>query len=279
MPSLSNLNEETFDEAEKFWNLSQLYADLARAKGKELTPTQKKYLRGLLCGFSPVDIAEKTVTTSKSVSVTLAREIYPAIKQICGKEKDEKLNWGSVRPLLEEKGYKREVSAIELLWQRLKSRGSETDKMGPVLLGAQPQTLDFHEPSPNNSKKITIPAGSEIRFQVTLDRPGNLLLLEKGTSGKFWCLCPSYYAPIAPFPAGVAVLPQPETQYKCFKLSKHTGVEELVAAIAPQAPNFPWLPKPDGEPLQLQEGHLRDLLAFLEGDGDAEVLYMDFEVV
>lgn len=277
MVSQPHPNEETFDEAESFWNLPQLYADIAAVKTKELTPAQKRYLRGLLCGFSPDEIAKKIFTSPKSVSVTLSRDIYPSIKQICGKED---LQWGSVRALLEQKGYKRNglLSRLELLWQQLKERGVETDKMGPVLWDGKHGTMDFYEPSPEDSQKKKVRAGSNIRFEVTLDRPGDLLLLEKGTSGKFWCLCPSIFAPLPSFNSGVAVLPQPNTTYPCFTLSADTGAEELVAAIAPQSPGFPWLPKGNDEPLELQENHLQDLLAFLD-NGDCQVLYMDFEVV
>ena len=51
--------EEEFIEAKNNWDLEKLYIDLASAKGKALTPVEKKFLRGLLCGFSPAEIANK----------------------------------------------------------------------------------------------------------------------------------------------------------------------------------------------------------------------------
>jgi hypothetical protein len=67
-------NQENFDRAEIEWNLDQLYGDLAIAKdkisfnlhySKELTETEKLHLRGLLCGYSPTEIATKLFKKSK----------------------------------------------------------------------------------------------------------------------------------------------------------------------------------------------------------------------
>lgn len=49
--------QEEFIEARNHWELEKLYIDLASAKGKALTPVEKKFLRGLLCGLSPAEIA------------------------------------------------------------------------------------------------------------------------------------------------------------------------------------------------------------------------------
>ena len=51
--------KEQFKLAENEWDLENLYEDLGSAKGKNLTPMEKSHLRGLLCGFSPAEIAEK----------------------------------------------------------------------------------------------------------------------------------------------------------------------------------------------------------------------------
>ncbi|MBD3563405.1 helix-turn-helix domain-containing protein, partial [Planktothrix sp. FACHB-1355] len=54
MPS----NNEQFTEAANHWDLETLYTDLASAKGKRLTSVEKLHLRGLLCGYSPAEIAQ-----------------------------------------------------------------------------------------------------------------------------------------------------------------------------------------------------------------------------
>ncbi len=51
---------ELFSQVAKYWDLETLYKDLASAKGKHLTPVEKLHLRGLLCGYSPSEIAETT---------------------------------------------------------------------------------------------------------------------------------------------------------------------------------------------------------------------------
>jgi hypothetical protein len=177
------------------------------------------------------------------------------------------------------KPWLREVVYLEwwkqLLWEQLKTRGKETDKMGPVVLTEE--TLDMWEPDSEYAQSVEL--GSRIRFEVELDRDGHLLLLERATSGKLWCLCPSLLAPKPRFEKGKAVLPQKEAPLKWFLLSGNPGKEEIVAAIAPQSPRFDWLPQPDEKPLLLQGAHLSDLLAYLEGEAECQVLYMDYEVV
>lgn len=161
------------------------------------------------------------------------------------------------------------------LWGQLKTRGKETDKMGPVVLTEN--TLEMWEPDSEYAQSVEL--GSRIRFEVELDRDGHLLLLERATSGKLYCLCPSFFAPKPRFEKGKAVLPQEEARLKSFLLSGNPGKEEIVVAIAPQSPHFDWLPQPDEKPLLLQGAHLSDLLAYLEGEAECQVLYMDYEVV
>jgi len=56
-PAMASSNDR-FREAARDWDLETLYTDLASAKGKRLTPTEKQHLRGLLCGYSPAEISE-----------------------------------------------------------------------------------------------------------------------------------------------------------------------------------------------------------------------------
>ncbi len=73
--SESNESEEEFIEDQNNWTLEKLYINLASSKGKALTPVEKKFLRGFLCGLSPAEIAN-TVYKSRSsntVRVYLSR--------------------------------------------------------------------------------------------------------------------------------------------------------------------------------------------------------------
>ena len=104
--------EEEFIEAKQTWELEKLYVDLASAKAKALTPVEKKFLRGLLCGFSPAEIA-KTVYNSRSsstVRVYLSNGLYKYLEEMLSNQTGENVkvkNWSRVTQLLEKAGYKK----------------------------------------------------------------------------------------------------------------------------------------------------------------------------
>lgn len=107
-----NKIEEEFVEAKNNWELEKLYVDLASAKGKALTPVEKKFLRGLLCGFSPAEIAN-TVYQSRSsstVRVYLSNGLYKYIEEMLSNQEGYSVkvkNWSRVTQLLEKAGYKK----------------------------------------------------------------------------------------------------------------------------------------------------------------------------
>ena len=161
-------------------------------------------------------------------------------------------------------------------WYLLKNMAVSTNKMGPVILGMS--KMDMWR-SDSNYPNI-VPLGSEIKFEVQLERSGYLTLLEKGTSGKFFCLSPSFLAPSPSFErAGAVLLPMEGASRKSFKLKGKPGVEEIIAAIAPERPKLDWLPKPDQPPLLLQGKHLQEFLVYFEGKSDCTLWYMDYQVV
>lgn len=111
--------EEEFIEAKNNWDLEKLYIDLASAKGKALTPVEKKFLRGLLCGFSPAEIANKVYKTrsSSTVRVYLSNGLYKYIEEMLSKQANDSIkvkNWSRVTQLLEKAGYKK-------LWLQIES--------------------------------------------------------------------------------------------------------------------------------------------------------------
>jgi len=53
-----------------------LFDSLASAKGKRLTPTEKQHLRGLLCGYSPAEIAERLSKNPKGIAVDFCNTLY-----------------------------------------------------------------------------------------------------------------------------------------------------------------------------------------------------------
>jgi hypothetical protein len=109
-------DEAKFTEAEKNWNLENLYEDLRAAKQrcgsvkrKVLTETEKCHLRGLLCGYSPEEIANKRGVEFGTIKDTLSKTLYRYIEDLLNYE--EKIrHWADVSDFLEQAGYKIQVS-------------------------------------------------------------------------------------------------------------------------------------------------------------------------
>jgi len=120
--------------------------------------------------------------------------------------------------------------------------------------------------------------GSNIRFEVNLNQAGCLLLLDKGTTGRIYCLCPSRYAPESHLPAGLTVLPQDKSPHKSFKITENPGLEQLVAVIVKDKLPLEWLPEGIKAPLQLNEDHLKTLLEYLAHCLNCQILYAEFTV-
>ncbi len=103
--SMAPTNEQ-FTPAAHQWDLETLYTDLASAKGKRLTPVEKLHLRGLLCGYSPGEMAEKLGKDAKGVESDLCASIYKYVKSLIGKCNEKIGNWRNISEWLEEAGYK-----------------------------------------------------------------------------------------------------------------------------------------------------------------------------
>ena len=149
--------------------------------------------------------------------------------------------------------------------------------MKPVLIKSV-ATLDMGGAEIEDDDKPSVPLGSKIYFQLQLEKAGYLLLLEKGTSGKMWCLSPSGgFAPNPHLSAGVVKLPMLGARQSHFKLTGNPGVEEVVAVIAKDKPMLAWLSQSD-RLLELREGHLKGLLEYLNHSRDCQVLRMEYRV-
>jgi hypothetical protein len=178
--------------------------------------------------------------------------------------------WAKTRGLITET-----LLTLEKLWNQIKLKATPTEKMGPVLVEGV-STLDMYEPE---SKYLqTVKLGSHIQFHLELENTGHLILLEKGTSGRLWCLCPSFFAPQSYLNSEKAVLPQKNSPQTSFKVTGVPGREEIVAIIAATSPPFPWLPKADQKPLQLLEPHLQELLTYFDSRPESSIFYMDYVV-
>jgi len=99
--------EERFAEAENSWDLERLYTDLGKAKGRFLTAKEKLYLRGLLCGYGPAEMAKKCPKSAGGLKVNLSKTLYQYVKVLVNKDHSKLENWTNIREWLEEIGYKR----------------------------------------------------------------------------------------------------------------------------------------------------------------------------
>lgn len=119
MPPVSNSfnQEEAFTEAAESWDLDQLYRDLSIAKGKRLTRVERQYLRGLLCYFSPNEIAEQLHVASDTVRNYLSKGLYRYIEELLiqrGSDITRVKDWSRVPQLLERLGYRLTSSPADL---------------------------------------------------------------------------------------------------------------------------------------------------------------------
>jgi len=105
--------EQLFVQAENQWDLENLYTDLASTKGKNLTPIEKLHLRGLLCGYSPADIASKRKKSARGVEVDLCKTLYQYIKTLVDRDNEKVENWRNICQWLEEAGYKCQPAATQ----------------------------------------------------------------------------------------------------------------------------------------------------------------------
>ena len=68
-------------------------------------------MRGLLCGCSSREIAEKLVLSRKGVEVYVCKTLYPYLKQLPDVPSQKIENWRNIDRLLEDTGYKRQLQS------------------------------------------------------------------------------------------------------------------------------------------------------------------------
>ncbi|WP_228056236.1 NB-ARC domain-containing protein [Microcoleus sp. LEGE 07076] len=112
------ITAQKFIEAEACWNLEQLYADLTAAKQEyatsrkqRLTPLEKTYLRGLLCNYSPLEIAAALHRKCTGIRVDLSRGLYRYIEVLTLQQPKD---WKEIPSMLEIYGYKQKSSTETL---------------------------------------------------------------------------------------------------------------------------------------------------------------------
>ena len=143
MTSSKGYVEEKFAEAGQDWNLKRLYMDLASAKGRKLTPVEKQYLRGLLCGYSPIEMSEQLCVTNDSVRNYLCRRLYRYIEELLIRQTHDRVkikDWSWIANLLETAGYKLQPASGDT--PSGSDTPSDTPLMSPLVLVDSGQKYD-----------------------------------------------------------------------------------------------------------------------------------------
>jgi hypothetical protein len=99
-----DLPDREFLKASQNWHLDRMLTGIAD-KGEFLTPREQKMLRGLICGYSPKEIAEIgfNKSDSKSISPELSK-IYEYVELLL--ETPLQVTSGNICRLLEDADYR-----------------------------------------------------------------------------------------------------------------------------------------------------------------------------
>jgi Domain of unknown function (DUF4384) len=165
---------------------------------------------------------------------------------------------------------------LEKIWQKLKTQGSHTEKMGLVL--AKEDTLAWGWGNQKRYEK-SVKVGSYVQFEINLETPGFLLLIQKDTSGQVWCFCPSCFAPQPHLETGKTSLPQEGAEITAFPIEGIPGKEEILAVIARDISGLTWLPQGSDEPMELECDRISELYDLVSQQGNCQVFCTGYMVI
>ncbi len=120
-----------------------------------------------------------------------------------------------------------------------------TDQIWPIPATSSPRghrrlaTRDLG--APQHEAQHSFPLGSQLRLAVELEQGGYLTLLDRGTSGRLYCLCPSVFAPDTKLLPGLTIFPQPASPYGSFSVTGAPGREELIAIVTAEPLPLNWM--------------------------------------
>lgn len=124
---MTTLKNETFKEAEASWDLERLYADLADVKGELLTLTERLNLRGLLCGYTPAELADLRIKDTLGLQADVCSTVRRYVKDLQRKGKvdqiPKRMSSEKMLEVLKESGYYRKTARASTV---------ETEKILPI---------------------------------------------------------------------------------------------------------------------------------------------------
>jgi TIR domain/Domain of unknown function (DUF4384) len=125
--------------------------------------------------------------------------------------------------------------------------------------------------------------GDSVCLAVDSEADGHLLLLNLGTGGKIYCLCPSLFAPDTRLcRMQTHYLPQPSSPWPAFQISGGVGREQLLAILTDEPLDLGWTSRDPKHPARvLTSEDVKDLLTRLRelGEDRWTALATYFEVV
>ena len=115
--------------------------------------------------------------------------------------------------------------------------------------------------APQDNVKHIYRLGSHVCLAIEADQECHLLLLDEGTSGKTYCLCPSQFAENTSIPKGQSILPQIKSPYNSFVVSGAPGREHLLAILTDEPLDLDWMPVNPKVPARvLNQADIDDLI-------------------
>jgi len=175
-------------------------------------------------------------------------------------------------------------AGLDGLWSLAKF----TDRIWPLVVEERSSTRErityevrqYGAPQPGARHQIRL--GSSVFWAVQWEKPAHLMLLNHGSEGKTYCLCPSWFAPGTGIAPGVTVLPPKEAYCEPFVLTGRTGRESALAIISDEPLGLDWMPPEPRIPARVLDDHdllqLGGILRGLPPDQWA-VLATDFDVI
>lgn len=160
-------SDQMFAEAANYWDLERLYKALAEAKKqispharKGLTEREKLFLRGLLCGYSPAEIAGKLVQSRKGVEVYMSKTLYQYLRTMSDVPNEKVGHWRNINNLLEEAGYK--INSQEKAQSKNHFPQELCVKIGNICFDSNTGTIDINI-------RVSLPSVAEGKRMEDLD--------------------------------------------------------------------------------------------------------------
>ena len=137
----------------------------------------------------------------------------------------------------------------------LRQVASYTDQIWPIPAEASSRGLATRAlrdlGAPQEGAMHSFSLGSRVRIAIETEDPCHLLLLDQGTSGNIYCLCPSHFAPSTRLERGRNILPQKGSFYDSFVVTGNRGREHLLAILTKEPLELDWMPKSPGLPARI----------------------------